>query len=179
MTPHADFWATLVLFLAALASALAAGFFYTFTFVVMPGLAMADDGVFVAAMRAINNAVRNFAFAFCFFGTPVFCAVAAVLLARRTAATKTAAGLAAAACAIYLIGVIVVTAGVNVPLNRELAASHLPPAEARLAFESGWIGWNMVRTGGALAAFVFILASGYVFAAAALKKRPEIAPEIE
>jgi uncharacterized membrane protein len=64
------------------------------------------------------------------------------------------------ATAVYLLGVQVPTAVVNVPLNNRLQAQDLDtlsdsqPGEARDAFEGRWIRWNAIRT------VMAILASG-------------------
>src|SRR3712207_3542324 len=67
------------LFLAALATALSAGFFYAYACSVMLSLDRLDAAGFVRAMQAINATVRNPVFAFSFFGALLFTALAALL----------------------------------------------------------------------------------------------------
>jgi uncharacterized membrane protein len=55
-----------------LASALSAGFFYTYSISVMPGLAAADPSSAIRAMQGINAVIRTPVFAFAFFGALVF-----------------------------------------------------------------------------------------------------------
>jgi uncharacterized membrane protein len=61
-----------------------------------------------------------------------------------------------------------VTAGLNVPLNDQLAAAGDPaaiadPAAVRADFESAWVRWNIVR--GVLHTLAFVVLSGALFAA--------------
>jgi uncharacterized membrane protein len=64
-----------------LACALSAGFFYTYSISVMPGLAAADPLSAIRAMQGINAVIRTPVFAFAFFGALLFPVAAA--LARR------------------------------------------------------------------------------------------------
>lgn len=132
-----------------------AGFFWSFSTVVMPGLALADPPAALEAMQAINRAVRNPLFGLGFFGAAGLCLVAGgqALLGRGTPH----AWLALAGALIYLVGVFGVTVGAIVPLNRALAAVDpvLPQsAEVMAAYIRDWGFWNHVRTLAALAALV-------------------------
>ncbi len=137
-----------------------AGFFFAFSFVVMPGLAAMEPLDALAAMQAINLGVRNAVFALGFFGALILCiGVALHALVRRDAP---AWWLALAAAAIYLIGAFGVTSLFNVPLNGEIAAldpSHPENAAAMVSYISEWTLWNHVRTLASLAALVLLLLS--------------------
>lgn len=122
-----------------------AGFFATFSVVVMPGLDLLPPATATAAMQAINAAVRTPLFALAFFGTAALSALAILCLRRDTAA--------ALAGAIYLLGVLLVTMAVNVPLNQSLAAS--PPLDWA-AYTGEWTLWNHLRTVACLAGAVLI-----------------------
>lgn len=150
------------LFLAALAMALIAGFFYAYACSVMVGLAQLDAAGFVRAMQAINATVRNGAFAFSFFGAFLFTAIAALLYlpCRR----ERAARLVLAALALYTLGAFVVTFAFNVPLNEALArapdlAAPADFAEARRAYVGPWTRWNLVRTLASTGAFLTLSAA--------------------
>ena len=79
-----------------------AGFFFAFSFVVMPGLAAMEPLAALASMQAINLAVRNAVFALVFFGALILCiGVAIHALIRRDAP---AWRLALPAALIYLVG---------------------------------------------------------------------------
>jgi uncharacterized membrane protein len=138
--------AGLVLGAAAITTGLIAGTYSAFSFAVMPGLAESGDRTFVEAMQKINVAIENPAFFAGFFGALAFPPVAALMLTRRDekqAALWTWAGLA-----LYAVGLIT-TITINVPLNDDLAATHLGNAAqlatARDHFESAWVFWNAFR----------------------------------
>ncbi|MDG4822549.1 DUF1772 domain-containing protein [Asanoa sp. WMMD1127] len=142
--------------LAALATGLAAGLFYTFDVAVMRGLASTDDRTFVTAMREINIKILNGLFGFAFGGAMVFTVVA---LALNTG-DRTVWWIVAAAV-LYAIQ-LGITFGINVPLNNALLAAGDParmtdPHPVRVAFEAKWNRWNHVRTWLVLAAFVALL----------------------
>ncbi|MBP2293440.1 anthrone oxygenase family protein [Azospirillum rugosum] len=146
--------------LATLWAGVMAGFFWSFSTVVMPGLALADPQTALASMQAINAAVRNALFATGFFGAPLLC----VLVAIRARALRdgTSARLALAGSTVYLLGVFTVTSVGNVPLNRALAL--LDPAltesgAAMTVYIREWTGWNDLRTVAGTIAFVLLAAS--------------------
>ena len=141
-------WAGLVLGAALVTTALVAGLFYSFSVAVMPGLAEADDRTFVDAMQRINRAIENPAFFLGFAGALVLTALAAVLQRRHGPAVATR--WIVAALVLYAI-VLAVTAGINVPLNDELARAGHPDrigdlALVRRRFEGPWVAANVVRT---------------------------------
>lgn len=141
-----------LLALALLASALGAGFFYTYSISVMPGLAAADPAAAIRAMQGINATIRTAVFAFAFFGAlalPLAAAAAGLAAGHRDVAL-----LALAAAAIDGLGVVGTTFLVNVPMNEALAAV-VPGADAAAvwaAYAGPWTAWNHVRTLAALAA---------------------------
>ncbi len=125
------------------------GFFFAWTCSTMWGLDRADPNVAIAAMQAMNESVRNWIFAPAFFGTPAVLACAAMVASRST--QRKAAICLALACIIYVLGAMLPTFMVNVPLNEDLALLSLPfdTAAARDAWQSysgTWQGWNLVRT---------------------------------
>ncbi|GAA0799539.1 anthrone oxygenase family protein [Spirilliplanes yamanashiensis] len=143
-----------VLGAAAVVMGLMAGLFFAFDVSVMPGLAAVDDRTFVAAMQAANAAILNPVFGLTFGGAAVLTLVAGVLLlagGRRRAATW-----ALAALGLYVV-VLVLTMGVEVPLNDQLAAAGdartlADPAAVRARFEPTWVPVNVFRTLGCTAA---------------------------
>ncbi len=100
------------------------GFFYAWVCSTMWGLDATDPRVAISAMQAMNDSVRNAVFFPAFFLTPFVLAVAAVLARREH--HRRAAGLLAAAALVYLIGGLVLTMAVNVPMNEELAGVTVP-----------------------------------------------------
>ena len=124
------------------------GFFYAWSVSTIGGLDTADPRLAIAAMQAMNAAVRNLAFGLVFFGTPfvlLLTAAAALTIDRR------AAWLFAVAAVIYLVGALILTASVNVPMNEALAALPVPEDRAQAAaiwaeYSPRWQIYNQIRT---------------------------------
>ena len=150
---------TLLVLLSLIFAGAMFGFFFAWVCSTMWGLDAADPNVAIAAMQAMNASVRNWAFAPAFFGTPVLLIFAALAVwrvrERRAATCFAAAGLT------YVLGAMVPTMTVNVPLNEALAAVETPLdiTEAQdiwRNYSEPWQFWNIVRT--VLAGFVLALA---------------------
>jgi uncharacterized membrane protein len=140
---------SLVLVGATLTTGLISGFFYAYACSVTRGLALLPDARYIAAMQSINATVRNGVFAFSFFGAAVFLILALVVHVPQFRSRRFA--LISLACLLYVVGGFVLTLGVNVPMNEELArvGSNSSPellARAREAYEDPWNFWNGVRT---------------------------------
>jgi uncharacterized membrane protein len=133
--------------LAAFATALMAGLFYSFQWLTMPGLNAAEPLAAVKSMQAINLAVRNVFFMFAFFGPLVLGAIAALLYLgswRSAPALYAWAGFLA-----YAVGAFGITVVFNIPLNNTLAAASPTAATAGeiwRTFYDPWMFWNLVRT---------------------------------
>ena len=135
-----------VLALCILASALISGFFYAYYCSVMPGLAATDAQSAIKAMQGINASVRNGTFAFSFFGTLAFGALAIFLL---VGVGGWPLALALVGTAIYGLGAFAVTLLVSVPLNEGLAAVTPTPQDAVQIWQNyfePWTFWNALRT---------------------------------
>lgn len=124
------------------------GLLLAFSAGVMTGLGRlpGDDGA--AAMRAINSAVLNPVFLGVFVGTGVACAALVVTVLVTGGPVHVAV-----AAVVLLVGVIGVTAVVNVPLNEALAVGGVDWA----GFLARWTGWNHVRTAAGTVALVLLL----------------------
>ena len=125
------------------------GFFYAWVCSTMWGLDDADPRVAIEAMQAMNGSVRNGVFFPAFFLTPVVGAVAAALL-RRDRRSR-AAVMFAAASALYLVGGLILTMAVNVPMNEDLADVVVPDdLDAARAiwddYSGRWQVFNQLRT---------------------------------
>ena len=125
------------------------GFFYSWAGSVMFGFDAADPRVAIAAMQSVNEQIRNAVFFPAFFLTPVALAVPGAMLLRQ--GFRTAGALFVAGAVVYLVGGMLLTGAVNVPMNEELATVVIPEPvdEARIIWEdySGpWQFWNLVRT---------------------------------
>ena len=136
-----------VLILAGLlATALSAGFFYTYSISVMPGLAAADPFSAIRAMLGINAVFRSPIFAFAFFGSLVFPLAAS--LAAWIGRARQVAVLAFLSAALYGLGVFAVTFLVNVPLNEALAKANPTndtAASVWANYYGPWTAWNHIR----------------------------------
>ncbi|MER7578370.1 anthrone oxygenase family protein [Kitasatospora sp. NPDC097691] len=133
---------------ATVAMGLMAGLFFAFDVSVMPGLAASDDKTYVTAMQHINKSIENGMFGLVFVGAFVATGVAAWLLHK--AGRRQAALWAALATALYVVA-LMVTMGVNIPLNNQLAAAGDPSqiqdlASVRAHFADSWVPANMLRT---------------------------------
>ena len=135
--------------IAALLLGLSAGLFFAFSVAVMPGLRRTDDAAFVAVMTSINRAILNFPFGLVFVGALIAPVVAAILAFITGASSP---WLLIAAAVVYLVGVLAVTGGVNVPLNEALDRDG-----DRRAFEARWVRFNTLRTVSAVVAFALAL----------------------
>jgi uncharacterized membrane protein len=132
---------------AALGSGLAAGFFFSFSAVIMPSLVKIPAPQGIAAMQSINIVVINPWFFTVFFGTALLSVIVMVAALMRWHDPRAIYWLVAGA--IYLVGTIGVTMICNVPRNNTLAAlAAETPAAATYWSEylSSWTAWNHVRT---------------------------------
>lgn len=112
-----------------IATGLMAGLFFAFSVAVMPGLADLPPENARGAMRRINARIQNPVFLLVFLGTAVLCAVIAFQ-------GRIVGGL------LYLVGCLLVTMVVNVPMNNRLESSSDAywPEYLRT-----WTIWNHVR----------------------------------
>ncbi|MGW9119729.1 anthrone oxygenase family protein [Streptomyces sp. NPDC055663] len=136
-----------VLIATTLSAGLMAGLFAAFAYAVMPGLAKSSDHTLVEAMRSINKAILNPVFMLPFMGAIPLLALAVVLAWRGHG--RPVLPWLIAALVLYLVAFLV-TSGVNVPLNDQLARAGDPGDAGQLAairadFESKWVYWNIVR----------------------------------
>lgn len=136
---------------------LMAGLFFVFSVSVMRALAQLPPEQGMAAMQAINVSIVNPVFLVVFLGTPVACAwvlVSAVIQRHAPGAWYLIGG---SVC--YLVGALLVTALVNVPMNNALAAANpTNPDSARLwaTYLTNWTIWNHVRTVASLVATILL-----------------------
>ena len=151
-------------FAAVLGSGLVAGIFFAFSSFVMRALGQLPENQGIAAMKAINVTVLNPWFFLVFFGTGAVC-FAVALLALGSAAGAHQAYLLSA-CALYLLGCLLVTVAFNVPLNNRLASAEPDSSSAKALWAhylSRWTLWNHCRTAASLAAaalFIMALCGG-------------------
>jgi uncharacterized membrane protein len=152
---------TAATFLAALGSGLMAGLFFAYSNSVMPSLARVPGPQGVLVMNTINAVIQNPLFLSIFMGTALlglFLIVAAFLGWGSVRPLWVIAG-----ALIYIVGNIIITMTINVPMNNALAA--LTPDSQAVAqlwatYLDRWVFWNHIRAiacTGALAAFIAAL----------------------
>ncbi|GAA1234786.1 hypothetical protein GCM10009665_26210 [Kitasatospora nipponensis] len=138
----------IVLLAATVLTGLTAGIYFAFCVAVMPGLGQSDDHTFVEAMQRINVAIQNGWFGLAFGGALVLGLVAA--FQHRHGEGRPALGWITAGVVLYVISLLI-TMGLSVPLNHQLAAAGSPGtihdlAAVRARFEATWVRWNVART---------------------------------
>ena len=143
---------TIILVVTTLLCSLVAGFLFAFAVVAMPGIGRLDDRSFIRAFQVIDGVIQDNQplFMFVWVGSIVALVLATALgLSEIDGMNRT---VLIAAVIIYLLGVQLPTARVNIPLNnkiQELNVDHMNDREAsdaRTEFEGRWNRWNRIRT---------------------------------
>ncbi|NIJ54404.1 anthrone oxygenase family protein [Dyadobacter arcticus] len=153
---------TIILLITAVSTSLIGGLLYAYSVSVSPGLGRLTDLAYLSAMQAINKAILNPLFFASFIGTAVLLPVSTYLHYNNSGPSPRFYFLLAASV-IYLIGVLGVTIGGNVPLNEWLAKINLSSldsaeaAKARLRFEGPWNRLHSIRTFSAFLAVVLTI----------------------
>ncbi len=148
------------------ATGLMAGLWYAWTVSVIPGTRRVPDTTYIVTMQNINKAIINPAFIIPFMGIPLLLAGAAIVQFR--AGDSRRGWLLASATATYIVGVLGVTIGGNVPLNDALEAFDLADsneqaiADRRRSYETPWNRWHYLRTAANIGSFTLVSAAGIV-----------------
>jgi uncharacterized membrane protein len=139
------------------------GFFYAWVCSTMWGLDALPPDIAIAAMQGMNASVRNVVFAPAFFGTGPVLMLTGVWL--WSAGSRGSAVLMLLASVVYVLGAMLPTLLVNVPLNEALAQVDPSATDAAAIwgrFSAEWQAWNVSRTifsGVALALAVWAVAT--------------------
>jgi uncharacterized membrane protein len=149
------------LIVATFLCALVAGFVFAFAVVVMPGIRTLGDGEFLRAFQVMDRVIQNTqpVFMLVWIGSVVALVAAAALGFGQSDGTGRV--LVIAAVLVYLLGVQLPTATINIPLNNRVQALAIAEMDekaleaARREFESRWNYWNSTRT--VLASLVSVL----------------------
>jgi uncharacterized membrane protein len=142
----------IALIVATLLCTLVAGFVFAFAVVVMPGIRKLGDGEFLRAFQVMDRVIQN--------SQPVFMLVwmgsVLALLASAALGFGQLDGvgrfLVIAALLLYVLGVQLPTAMINIPLNNMVQTLTISDMDetaqnaARLEFESRWNRSNVTRT---------------------------------
>ena len=152
-----------LLWFSALGCGVMAGVYFAFSTFIMTSLDRLDQTAGIAAMNAINVDIVRSLFMPLFLGTTVAGAALVAMGALRFSEPGAVSMIAGGA--LYVVGMFVVTAVFNVPLNDALAAVKPSTPEAGAVWASylkDWVFWNHVRTiasGVASALFITALAA--------------------
>jgi uncharacterized membrane protein len=142
----------ITLAVATFLCSLVAGFLFAFAIVMMPGIKNLSDREFIRAFQGIDGIIQNNQplFMLVWVGSIVALIASAVLSIGKLDGVEGV--LVIAAAVVYLLGVQLPTATINVPLNNHLQTLDVDamdePAQraARQAFEPRWNQWNQIRT---------------------------------
>ncbi|WP_298885521.1 anthrone oxygenase family protein [uncultured Bradyrhizobium sp.] len=152
-----------LLWFSALGCGVMAGVYFAFSTFIMTSLGRLDQAAGIAAMNAINVDIVRSLFMPLFLGTTVAGAALVVMGVLRISEPGAVSMIAGGS--LYVLGMFVVTAVFNVPLNDALAAQQPSAPEAAVvwtAYLKDWVFWNHVRTGASVVAsalFVVALAA--------------------
>ncbi len=145
---------------------LVAGLLYGWAVSVIPGTTRVGDHTYVETMQDINRAIINPAFIIPFMGVPLVLAGASFLSFRAGDARR--GWLLASATGTYVVGVLGITMGGNVPLNDALDAFDLRAAasdelsDRRTTYEGPWNRFHWVRTAASVVSFGLAAAAALV-----------------
>ncbi|MCB0196637.1 MAG: DUF1772 domain-containing protein [Anaerolineae bacterium] len=135
-----------------------AGFFWTYTFNVNLAMLQVDSETYATVQSLFNQNVRHFMFFIFFFGGGFFSVLA--LLGNWRQWKSVSFWLLAVACVVYIFGIIVFTAQVNLPLNyyTESWNPQQVPADW-MSIREQWNQANAIRVGTSALAFVLSLST--------------------
>jgi uncharacterized membrane protein len=141
------------LLVSSAACGVMAGIYFAFSVFIMKAFASMPGSSGAVAMRAINDVILKTAFMPLFFLSTALCAALAIFAAFNL--QDRGSGLILSASLIYVVGMFVVTAAFNVPLNNKLAALNMQAIDVELMWKSyvqTWTNYNHIRTVSSLGA---------------------------
>lgn len=147
---------------------LVSGLLYGWSVSVIPGTRRVPAEHYVDTMQHINRAIINPAFVVPFLGIPLVLGGAAAMQFRSGDHRR--GWLLVGATATYVVGVLGVTIGRNVPLNDALDAFDLDGStidaieRRRTTYERPWNRWHYVRTLASVGSFALAAAAALVAA---------------
>ncbi len=148
---------------SAVGAGVMAGVLFAFSVSVMPALRTQPARAALPVMQAANAAILTPLFLVLFAGTTVSC----VVLVGTAPFADDAGGATAlriAGSVLFVLGCIVVTAVVNVPMNNDLVGLDPDAASSATVWARYlrlWTAWNDARTGAAaIACVVLTIAAG-------------------
>ena len=151
----------IILTITATTTALIAGLLYAYSCSVNIGLGRLVDAEYISAMQSINKAIQNPLFFISFMGTLLLLPLCTYLHYNQPLSNRF--WLLLMSTAVYIIGVIGVTALGNIPLNNVLDQFNLSTATAeaianqRAQFEGAWNRFHTVRTIASIISLVLVI----------------------
>jgi uncharacterized membrane protein len=139
------------------------GVFFAFSTAVMSGLARLENAQGLSAMQSMNRTILNPLFLLLFMGTAVSCVIVFIMALGRWSSPSGLFFLAG--CAFYLIGSLLVTMIINVPLNNSLIPLEPSSSEGTtqwLRYLGVWTSWNHIRGLASLTATVSLMIALYL-----------------
>ncbi len=150
------FLENLMLAVATFVFGIMAGFFWTYTFNVNLAMLEVDGAIYATVQSLFNQNVRHLIFFSFFFGGGALSVIA--LLSNLRHWRSVSFWMLALSCIVYVVGVIVFTSQVNLPLNYYTESwdpQNLPADWAMIRTQ--WNQANTIRVGTAGLAFVLSL----------------------
>lgn len=148
---------------AALLCAMVTGLLFGFAVVAMPGIGTLADEAFLRGFQVMDRVIQNRQPLFMVAWVGSVLAVVATAVLGVLELDGSARVLAVAAAAVYLLGVQLPTAAINIPLNNTLQTLDLAAMDetalrtARHNFEARWNRWNGIRTALGVVTIVLLL----------------------
>lgn len=142
---------------------LVAGFLFGFAVIAMPGLGTLRDGEFLRAFQVMDRVIQENHPLFMLVWVGSVVATVATVIIGLSQLSGGDLVLLIAAAALYLAGVQVPTATINIPLNNRVQLVDTADADQgtltdeRAVFEPRWNRWNRIRTAAAVVATLLFL----------------------
>jgi uncharacterized membrane protein len=144
--------------IAAVGSGAMGGLLFAFSSTVMPALGSIPDGSGIRAMQEINRRILNPFFGLLFFGT----AASSIGLVVNQVKSPDTPRRGAAGAVVYLVGFLLVTVAIHVPLNSgldRLNPDTVDSASAWRRFLGRWVAFNHLRAAATIVACALLTTS--------------------
>lgn len=149
---------TALAWIMALCAGLMAGVYAAFSSFIMRSFASLETAPAIAAMNAVNTVILKSSFKPLFFGSTIIALL--MVIAGLWQWSEPGAAEAVAGGVTYVVGMFIVTAAGNVPLNNTLARVIGDGEETERAWAdylNRWTRWNTLRTIASLATLVICI----------------------
>ncbi len=162
---HAGTVEEIILYVTLVLLGLCAGLFVGWSVSVIPGTRRTSDETYIESMQRINEAIVNPPFLILFAGTALVLVASAVALFAGDQSRR--AWWVTAAAVTYVVGMVGVTVGRNIPLNDALGRFELEGSDAdsrrrrRVSYEQSWNRWHHVRSVAGSVAFGMALVAAF------------------